>query len=249
MTHPTATRDGQPVGFGTQTREALRRSVGTRARTILLAVTLLLGLLVAVAVAASGAPEDRTLSGVSLPAQSVMSVLVPLFGVLLAHDLPRGSGRARLAPTLLGAVLLAAGIGLVGLLCSVAAVTLVAPSDGDADPWRHAGTVAVGSVLVQVLAQLVGTGFGLLVRSRAVAFLGTIVLPLGCWALFGAVDVLRPAQAFTPFDGVGNLLSGEMSAVRWAQWLGTLLIWGVGLNALGAARRDRSDRAAVDHPH
>jgi hypothetical protein len=34
-----------------------------------------------------------------------------------------------------------------------------------------------------VLAQLVGTGLGFLVRSAAVAFLGTILLPLGAWLL------------------------------------------------------------------
>jgi hypothetical protein len=49
------------------------------------------------------------------------------------------------------------------------------------------------------------------------------------------VDVLRPAQAFTPYATVQNLLSGEMSAAKWAQWLIVLLIWGVGLNAAGAA--------------
>jgi hypothetical protein len=93
----------------------------------------------------------------------------------------------------------------------------------------------VGSVLVQVVAQLVGTGLGLLLRSSVIAFLASIVLPLGLWFVLGGVDVLRPAQAFTPYATVQNLLSGEMSAVKWAQWLIVLLIWGVGLNAAGAA--------------
>src|SRR2546423_1659085 len=82
--------------------------------------------------------------------------------------------------------------------------------------WRHAGTVAVGGVLVQVVAQLVGTGLGLLLRSPVVAFLGSIVLPLGLWLALGAVDALRPAREWlTPYASVWHLLSGQMGGVRW----------------------------------
>jgi hypothetical protein len=80
----------------------------------------------------------------------------------------------------------------------------------------------------------------LLVRSPVVAFLASIVLPLGLWLVLGSVDVLRPAQAWlTPYATVRNLLSGRMSAVTWAQWLVVVLIWGVSLNAIGAARLKR----------
>jgi hypothetical protein len=51
----------------------------------------------------------------------------------------------------------------------------------------------------------------------------------------------RPAARLTPLGSVRNLLSGEMSALRWAQWLCVLLIWGVGLNVLGAAVRGRTE--------
>ncbi|MEK8106879.1 hypothetical protein NKG94_20305 [Micromonospora sp. M12] len=108
------------------------------------------------------------------------------------------------------------------------------------EPWRFAGTVAVGSVLVQIVAGLVGTGLGLLLRSVVVAFLATIVLPLGLFTLLGAVDALRPAQPWlTPLGSVRNLLSGDMTPLRWVQWLCVLLIWGVGLNAVGAVVRHR----------
>lgn len=57
------------------------------------------------------------------------------------------------------------------------------------------------------------------------------------------MDALRPAQPWlTPFGIVRNLLSGEMSALRWVQWLCVLLIWGVGLNAVGAAVLNRRGR-------
>lgn len=93
-----------------------------------------------------------------------------------------------------------------------------------------------------MVAGLVGTGLGLLLRSTVVAFLATIVLPLGLFGLLGAVDALRPAQPWlTPLGSVRNLLSGDMTVLRWAQWLCVLLLWGVGLNALGAALLNRRD--------
>ncbi|MGR6316463.1 hypothetical protein Q2K19_10740 [Micromonospora soli] len=220
--------------LGDATPDALRRSVGTRARRFLLAITLLLGLLAAVGLALAGPSGDRTFAKLSDPVQSLMSVIVPAFGILLARDLRPASGAARYTPTLLAATVLAALVGLFGFL--VCAAALMATASSAQDPWRHVGTIAIGGVLVQVVAQLVGTGLGLLLRRPAIAFIASIVLPLGLWFLLGAVDVLRPAQALTPYSSARHLLSGQMSALNWVQWLAVLLIWGVGLNTLGAAR-------------
>jgi hypothetical protein len=198
-------------------------------------LTLLAGLLAAVALTAAAAPADRTFAALSDTVQSLTSVLVPLVGILLAHDLRRAPGPSRVTPALAATALVAAAVGVLGVLICAAAL-LLAPTAVAAQPWRHAGTVAVGSVLVQIVAGLVGTGLGLLLRSRVVAFLATIVLPLGLWALLGAVDALRPAQPWlTPYGSVRHLLSGDMSLLRWVQWLTVLLIWGAGLNAVGAA--------------
>jgi hypothetical protein len=95
-------------------------------------------------------------------------------------------------------------------------------------------------VLVQIVAQLVGTGLGLLLRPAVIACLATIVLPLGLWFLLGSVAVLRPAQAWlTPFATAQVLLSARMSPWGWAQWLVVALLWGAALNAVGAARLKR----------
>ncbi|MET8119548.1 hypothetical protein [Micromonospora sp. NPDC005189] len=209
-------------------------ALGTRARRWLLAGTLLAGLLVAVALTAAAAPADRTFATLSDTVQSLMSVMTPLFGILLVRDLRRASGAVRVTPTLVAVGLPAAVIGVFGVL--VCAVTLALTPVVADQPWRHAGIVALGSVLVQLVAGLVGVGLGLLLRSPVVAFLATVVLPLGLYALLGGVDALRPTQAWlTPYGSVRNLLSGDMSLLRWAQWLCVLLIWGVGLNAAGAA--------------
>ncbi|KAB1913457.1 hypothetical protein [Micromonospora sp. AMSO31t] len=230
--------DEQPGAFGGATLDALRRSVGTRPRRWLITITLLLGLLAAVAMATAGQPEDRTFATLSDMVQSLMSVTVPFLGVLLAHDLRRAPRTTRPAPTLLAATLLAAAVGLFGVLVCAAALALASSGTAPA-PWRHAATIALGGVLVQIVAQLVGTGLGLLLRPAVLACLATIVLPLGLWAVLGGIDVLQPAQAFTPYATVRNLLSGRMSAANWAQWLVVLLIWGVGLNIVGLARLKR----------
>lgn len=233
LTYPTSRR--KVIVVDEPTRDALRRSLGTRARRWLLVGTLVVGLFCAVALVAAAAPTDRTFAALSGTVQSVMSVLTPLFGILLVRDLRRASGTVHVVPTVLAVVLPATVIGVVGVLICAATLALT-PADVADEPWRLAGTVAVGSVLVQIVAGFVGTGLGLLLRSPVVAFLATIVLPLALFALLGAVEALRPAQPWlTPFGSVRNLLSGEMSVLRWVQWLCVLLIWGVGLNAVGAA--------------
>ncbi|WP_433357485.1 hypothetical protein ACQPYV_10435 [Micromonospora saelicesensis] len=221
-------------------RETLRRSLGTPARRWLLVGTLVVGLLAAVALVAAADPADRTFAELSGTVQSLLSVATPLFGILLAHDLRRV--RLPILPTVLAVGLPAVVIGVVGVLICAATLVLT-PADVAEAPWRFAGTVAVGSLLVQIVAGLVGTGLGLLLRSVVLAFLATIILPLGLFALLGAVDALRPAQPWlTPLGSVRNLLSGEMSALAWVQWLCVLLIWGVGLNAVGAALLSRRGR-------
>jgi hypothetical protein len=236
--------DQEAVEVDATIRDALRRSLGTRARRWLLVGTLVAGVLAAVALVAAAPPEDRTFAELSGTVQSLMSVATPLFGILLVRDLRRGPVRLPVLPTVLAVGLPAVVIGVVGVLICAATLALT-PAEVADEPWRFAGTVAVGSVLVQVVAGLVGTGLGLLLRSVVVAFLATIILPLGLFALLGAVDALRPAQPWlTPFGGVRNLLSGQMSALRWVQWLCVLVIWGVGLNAVGGALLHRRDRPA-----
>ncbi|MEV6367888.1 hypothetical protein AB0L86_13445 [Micromonospora musae] len=236
-------------GFGAATLDGVRRGVGTAPRRWLIAVTLLLGVLAAVGLTAAVPPDELTFAALAEPVQALMSVAVPFLGTLLAHDLRRHPGTVRLGPTMLAATLLAAAVGLIGVVACAAALTL-APDGVAPDAWRHAGTIVAGSVLVQVLAQLVGIGLGLLLGSFVVAALASIVLPLGLYGLLGAVDSLRPARAWlTPYATLQNLLSGEMDAVRWAQWVVVLLIWGFGLIAVGAARlRRRPATAAATAP-
>lgn len=236
MTEPAAHGTVQPF----ETISAvLRRAVATRVRRWLLAVTLALGVVAAVGIGTGVPPASRTFAAYADPVQSLMSVFVPFFGVLLARDLRDRGGTVRVSPSFAGGLLLGGAAGALGGLFCALAVALM-PSTAP-DPWRHVGTVAVGGVLIQMVAFLVGMGCGLLLSPPIVACLATIVAPLGLWLLLGSVDVLRPAQAWlTPYSSVRTVLSGQLTVLAWIKWAVVVLIWGAGLNAAGVARLRRT---------
>lgn len=93
-------------------------------------------------------------------------------------------------------------------------------------------------MVVQLTAQLVGTGLGLLVRHCVLAFGLTIVAPLGLWLLLGAVSPAAQ-EWLTPFASAQHQLSGAMTGLSWAQTATVLLLWGVGLNLVGLRRLRR----------
>jgi hypothetical protein len=207
-------------------RGALRRCAGTRGRRWLVAAVLLLG-----ATVAAAAPAGRTFVALSDPVQSLMSALLPLLGILLVRDL---RDAPRFLPSVVAAVLVAAAVGAFGVAACAVALA-VRPAGAAGDPRAHVAVVAAGGVLVQVVAQLVGTGMGLLLRSAPAAFLATF-LPFVLWLALGAADVLRPGQDWlTPYETARHLLSGRMSALAWLQWAVVALLWGAGLNAAGVA--------------
>jgi hypothetical protein len=220
--------------FGPQVRYGLRRSVASAGRRWLLVATLLVGVVFAVLVAvAAPVPSGAVLAS---PAQLLMSVLVPLTGVLLAHDLTCDpNDRRRVSSVVLAAALYAAAVALAGfVVCVVVAALTPAAVIGAPDTVL---SVALGGAGLQVTAQLVGTGLGFLVRSTVVAFLGTIVLPLGLWLLLGAIGPLAYLQQWlTPFGATPPLLSGDASVLDVLAWVVVLVLWGGLLNVAGASR-------------
>ena len=141
---------------------------------------------------------------------------------------------------------MASAVAGFGVVLSALAVGVL--STGPAEPrWAHLVPSAGGGVLVQLLAVLVGAGLGSLLRWRLLAFVASAVLPLGLWWALGTTSLLRPLQGWlTPYANAGNLLSGEMTGVRWAQWVVVLLLWGVGLNVWGRRRLRRQGKGSAD---
>jgi hypothetical protein len=207
----------------------LRRAARTRARRVLLVVTVAVGALAAAALLAGLPPAERTFAKFAELVHGFISVPLPFLGVLLANDLRKAPG-ARVLPTLAGAALVAVAAGLAGDAFCFAA--LAASESAAPDPWAHAGVIALAGVLVQVLAQLVGTGLGLLIGRPVWGCLATIVLPLGAYALLAPLGAAR--DWLTPYAALREVLAGSAGAAGWARWVTVALLWGVALNAVGA---------------
>jgi hypothetical protein len=221
---------------------ACRRAVGTRPRQVLTGVALTCALLALVAVSAGAAPEEQMFLATSAISQGILSIFVPFYGVLLISDLRRHQASDGLAwwSSFLAAELFAVVAAVYGLVISAVAVAVVVGAGSTAagsDPWRSVGLVVMGSLIMQLLAASVGTGFGLLLQPPIVAELATIVVPLSCWLLLGLTPVLTQIREWTtPFAAVQHLFTGQLSPLNWLQWLVVIAIWGVGLNAIGSIR-------------
>lgn len=111
------------MNFGAQVRDSLLSSVAGTERRWLLAATLLVGALIAIVV--SFAAPVTSVADVMGPTQLIMSVLVPLCGVLLSHALVEGHCPSqRPAAVIVAAVIYAAGVALIGFALAVLAAVV-----------------------------------------------------------------------------------------------------------------------------
>ena len=237
-------------GLGRATALELRKSVRTRARSWLLIATGIVGLLSAGLVAFTGPAEDHTFSVISFYTQSAISLPLPLVSVLLmTQDFGRrvssptsGSGLSRgatIVAKLLASMIIAVAGEAYGVLLSVLATSAATPGAGEGR-WNATGIIILGSVLVQLIAQLSGAGWGLLLGSSPLAIVADVIVPLGFWIITGAVPGLQGVQEWlTPFASVRNLLSGQMGVAQWAQVGVVVLVWVVALNVAGILRVHR----------
>jgi hypothetical protein len=227
----------------------LRKSASSAAGRWLLIVTALLGVSSAALVASADSGQAPTFALVSFYVQSVISLPLPFVSILMTRDLQRPLAYSAMRPalsfgSLVSAKLLASAVIAVlgatyGAVISALGTTFSATAADDGR-WVGVGTVLVGSFVVQLIAELCGSGFGLLIIPTAAAIVADVVIPLGLWVLTGAIPALHGAQAWvTPFASVGHLLSGHMDGQRWAQVGVVVLIWVVALNAAGLLRRMR----------
>ncbi|HEX6757740.1 MAG TPA: hypothetical protein VF086_04890 [Propionibacteriaceae bacterium] len=228
----------------------LRKVVGTPARRWLLIAAGVLGLLSAGLVAFTGPAHDHTLPMISFFTQSAISLPLPFVSVLLmTADFGRRaspttfalgiSPDAIITAKLLASAIIALAGASYGVLISVLATRLAAPAADDGR-WGVIGMIILGSMLVQLIAQLSGAGWGLLLGSSALAIVADVAVPLGLWIVAGAIPALHGVQAWlAPFASVQNLLSGQMNAQQWAQVGVIVLVWVVVLNAAGILRQHR----------
>ena len=225
----------------------LRRTVGSRARRWLLIASGVVGLLTAGLVAFAGPARDHTFAVISFYTQSAISLPLPFVSVLImTQEFGRLAGSttptsassrdATITAKLLASALIAVVGASYGVLISVLA-TCAAALPPDQERWDAAGLIILGSVLVQMIAQLSGAGWGLLLGSSVLAIAADVVVPLGLWIVAGAVPGGHGVQAWlAPFASVRNMLSGHMDTQRWAQVGVIVLVWVIALNVAGMSR-------------
>jgi ABC-2 type transport system permease protein len=250
---------GRTTGFARATSAELDKAVSPPAGRWLLIAGAVLGLAAALAMAFAVPAEDRTFALTSFYVQSTISLPLPFVSILL---MTRDFGRRTLSQTLaldvpvgrtvaaklLASVIIAIGAAGYGIVLSVLTTSLLPPAAEGR--WQGAAMIMLGSVLVQLVAQLCGAGFGLLLMSSAAAIVADVLAPLGLWIVTGAVVGLHGLQAWlTPFSAVGHLLSGHMDAQRWAQLGVVVLVWVVTLNVAGVLRLRRLTRASAMSAH
>jgi hypothetical protein len=236
---PPPTAVGEFVGT---TLGYASRAVGSRRRVALAVLTITVGAAAGAAVALFGPPVDRTFAAVQGTTQLVISVFLPLVGVLLAADVRR-RGEPRTLPACLAAAAVAVRVAAVGLLAAVVA-TSSAPGTTPGR-WDGAASLVAGGVLVQVQCVLVGVGLGLLLARPWVTFVASAALPLGLYAAMGAAPLLEGVRDWvTPYATAQHVLSAATTPLTWIQAGVVLLLWGVGLPMLGTVspRRRRERR-------
>ncbi|WBQ03421.1 hypothetical protein [Kribbella sp. CA-293567] len=155
-------------------------------------------------------------------AQSLISIGVPFIGAVAAARRERSMFKLALG--------YAVGLAAAGLVASILVAWLV-PSTANS-PWEHAPIIVVGAFVTQIVAQLVGTGLGLLIGRGWIAAVLTILLPLG---LYGVLSVAAPgARAWlTPYGSARLWWTGEFGGPDVLPFLVVLTLWGLALNLAG----------------
>lgn len=230
----------------------LRKAVDTRTSRWLLAL-IAVGTAAAAVLYAVFAPETaRTFTGYAQVALTPQGILLPVLGILLVTSewgqrtgLVTFTLEPRRGLVVVAKVLAAAALGLAALvlvvLVAVAATAIHGSLTGD--PWNPTLQLSGHWVLTQLLAILLGVGFGLLLMNSAAAIVTYFALPTVLTMVFTLVQSLRGAAPWIDLATAQRPLVGieSLSAEQWAQ-LGTATLLWIGLPlALGFIRLQRAE--------
>jgi ABC-type transport system involved in multi-copper enzyme maturation permease subunit len=247
MTAPTAAfaRPGLPRLAGIE----LRKSADTRAGFWLLAVIVLLAVALVVLSLVFGEDADRNLSTLVSDAVQVISVVLPVLGILLVTS--EWSQRTGLSTFALvpqrERIIVAKTIGatiltlLAVLACLVVATIGNAIAGGD---WNLELGELGRYTLFELITMLGGVAFGLAFMNSALAIVMYFVIPIG-WSILGetisALD--KPADWLDLGRPMAKLAdsTAAMSGTDWAQLATASAVW-VGLVlAIGLVRLRRTE--------
>ena len=247
MTAPTVafTRPGVPRLAGIE----LRKSADTRAGFWLLAAIVLLAVALVVLSLVFGEDADRNLSTLVSDAVQVISVVLPVLGILLVTS--EWSQRTGLSTFALvpqrERIVVAKVIGATILTLLAVAACLVVATIGNAiagGGW-NLGLGELGRyTLFELITMLGGVAFGLAFMNSALAIVMYFVIPIG-WSILGetisALD--KPADWLDLGRPMATLAdsTASMSGTDWAQLATASAVWVGVVLAIGLVRLHRTE--------
>jgi ABC-2 type transport system permease protein len=218
----------------------LRKSIDTRAGFWLQVVIVLLAAAIVIITLAVGEDADRHLTPLFRGAIEVISVVLPVLGILLVTS--EWSQRTGLSTFALvpqrERVVLAKVIGATVLTLGAVVACLVLAAAGNliaGDSWELTlGTIG-RLTLYELLGVLAGVAFGLTFMNSALAIVLYFVIPIG-WSILGetisALD--KPADWLDLGRTMSVLAEGGMTGTDWAHlatsaglWVGVVMVIGL----------------------
>jgi ABC-2 type transport system permease protein len=229
------------------TKVELRKMVDTRAGFWLLLLVGLSAVALVTVVLAVGKPEDQTLESLFGGAIQVVSILLPIVGLLLVTSewsqrtalatftLVPERGRVIVAKLLAGSAL---AIVTVLLCLAVAAGGSLIAAGG----WHFELSRLGNGVLYELINMLGALALGLLLMHSAVAIVTYFVLPTVVGIVVEVVTALHePSVWFDPSKSTTSLAEGTLSGDGWAHLATTVAIWVALPLALGFLRLRRHE--------
>jgi hypothetical protein len=225
----------------------LRKATDTRAGFWLLLLVVLSALAVVVIVLAAGDPEDRTFASMFGDCVGIVSVLLPIVGLLLVTSewsqrtalttftlVPERS-RVVVAKLLAGCAL--ALVAVVACLAFAAVGTLIS-----GESWSFSLSHLGQGALYELFGMLSALALGLVIMHSAGAIVTYFVLPTVVGIVVEVVTALHgPSKWFDPNKSTAPLTDGTVHGAGWAHFAVTAGIWFVLPLVLGLLRLRRHE--------
>jgi ABC-2 type transport system permease protein len=225
----------------------LRKATDTRAGFWLLLLVVLSALAVVAIVLAAGDPEDQTFASLFGDCVGIVSVLLPIVGLLLVTSewsqrtalttftLVPERARVVVAKLLAGCAL--ALVAVVACLAFAAIGTLIS-----GESWSFTLSHLGQGAVYELFGMLSALALGLVIMHSAGAIVTYFVLPTVVGIVVEVVTALHgPAKWFDPNKSTGPLTDGSVHGAGWAHVAVTVAIWFVLPLVLGLLRLHRHE--------
>jgi ABC-2 type transport system permease protein len=221
-------------------RIELRKMADTRAGFWLLATIVLMAAAIVTITLLAGKPEDRDLTSLFQGGLWVVSILLPVLGILaVTSEWSQRTGLTTFAlvperERVIGAKVIASiGLGLGAVVACLLAAALGNLIAGGS--WDLSASLLGNGALFEVAGMLGGVAFGLVFMNSALAIVLYYLLPT-VWTILGetihALD--KPADWLDASRTMQPLVDDQMTGQAWAHlgtslavWIGLVLVIGL----------------------